>query len=102
MSHIPGNGLTAGFISMIRSEHKELHKAIDGILWNDWDSLGVNSGTFSDEYQDYTSRIFSLKIRGANIETVAEKLYEIETLNMGILGNIDDCRRIAEKIINLE
>jgi hypothetical protein len=24
------------------SEHKELYKAIDEILWNDWDTIGLN------------------------------------------------------------
>lgn len=33
------------------SEHKELYKAIDEVLWNDWDPIGVNDIAPRDEYQ---------------------------------------------------
>ncbi len=84
------------------SEQKELYKAIDEILWNDWDPIGVNDSAPRDEYQSYTPTIFSLKINGADTETIAKKLYEIETVTIGVLGSIDHCRQIADKIINLK
>ncbi len=84
------------------SEQKELYKAIDEILWNDWDPIGVNDSAPRDEYQSYTPTIFSLKIYGADIETIAKKLHEIETVTIGVLGSIDHCRQIADKIINLK
>ena len=84
------------------AEHKELYKAIDEILWNDWDPIGVNDIAPRDEYQSYTPTIFSLKINGADTETIAKKLNEIETVKIGVFGSIDHCRQIAEKVINLK
>lgn len=84
------------------SEQKELYNAIDEILWNDWDPIGINDNASRDEYQSYTPTIFSLKINGVDTETVAKKLYEIETVTIGVLGSIDHCRQIADKIINLK
>lgn len=48
------------------SEQKELYTAIDEILWNDWDPIGVSDIAPRDEYQSYTPTIFSLKINGAD------------------------------------
>lgn len=84
------------------SEHKKLYKAIDEILWKDWDPIGINDIAPRDEYQSYTPTIFGLKINGAGKEAIANKLYEIETVTIGVSGNIDLCRKIAEKIINLK
>lgn len=55
-----------------------------------------------DEYQNYTPAIFSLRIHGADKETIASKLYEIESKTMGVLGNIEHCKKVAEKIVNLK
>ena len=82
------------------TEQKQLYKSIEEILWNDWDPIGGNDIAPRDEYQSYTPTIFKLKINGADAETIAEKLYEIETVTIGILGNIDHCRQIADKIIS--
>jgi len=84
------------------SEQKELYKAIDEILWNDWDPIGINDIAPRDEYQSYTPTIFSLKINEADTETIAKKLYEIETVTIGVFGSIDHCRKIAEKVNNLK
>jgi len=84
------------------TEQKDLYKFIDEILWNDWDPIGINDVAPRDEYQGYTPNIFSLKINGANKETIARKLYEIETETIGVMGNIEHCQQVAEKIINLK
>lgn len=86
----------------LTSDKKELYNAIDEILWNDWDPIGVNDNAPRDEYQRYTPIIFSLKINGEDSETIAAKLYEIETVTIGVMGSIEHCRQIAEKIINLK
>ena len=46
-------------------EKLQLYKAIDKILWNDWDpiSMKVHKGP-RDEYESYVPAIFSLKIKG--------------------------------------
>ncbi|MGZ3778326.1 MAG: hypothetical protein ACXVIY_04155 [Mucilaginibacter sp.] len=83
-------------------EQKALYKTIDEILWNDWDPIGMklNEGP-RDEYESEVPVIFSLKIRGADIESIATKLHEIECKTMGMDGGFENCKRIAEKIFNL-
>ena len=55
------------------AEYKKLYKEIDEILWHDWDPIGLNGSGPRDEYQSYTSVIFSLKLKGAGKEIIAEK-----------------------------
>ena len=63
--------------------------------------IGINEIAPRDEYQSYTPTIFKLKTTGANRETIAKALYEIETATIGVVGDIDHCRQVADKIINL-
>lgn len=86
----------------LSEEHKKIYKAIDEILWNDWDPIGVNDiEEVRDEYQSYIPHIFSLTIQGADKIKLSKHLFEIETKNMGMIGNLNHCQAIAEKIINL-
>jgi len=78
---------------------KPLYDLIDKILWDDWDPIGINDDAPSDEYQGYTPQIFNLKIQGANRETIAQCLYKIETEIIGVPGNIEHCRKVADKIV---
>lgn len=82
------------------SEQKQLYKRIDEILWSDWDPIGVNDiDSVRDEYQSYTPHIFSLTIQGADKTEIAEHLHKLETINMGLSGNIQHCEKIAQKIL---
>jgi hypothetical protein len=84
-------------------DQQGIYNSIDDILWIDWDPLGVNDvEEANDEYKEYTPQIFSLKIQGADREIIAKKLYEIVKDKMGLLGNIDHCRKVADKIINVK
>jgi len=85
-----------------KTEPKDLYQEIDEILWNDWDPIGVNDMAPRDEYQGYTPTIFKLKTNGSDKETIAKTLHEIETVTIGLAGNIEHCRQIADKIINLK
>jgi len=85
-------------------ENKQLliFRSIDKILWNDWDPIGVNQiSEVRDEYQTYVTGIYELKRKNASIEVLAERLIEIETYRMGLDGDIDKCRAVAQKIIEL-
>lgn len=82
-------------------KEKKLYKAIDEILWKDWDPIGLNDNEeVRDEYQGYTPHIFSLTIQGADKLKIAEHLYKIWTVDMGMTGNKIHCEQIAEKILN--
>jgi hypothetical protein len=83
-------------------ENKNLYKHIDEILWNDWDPIGINDCEEArDEYTGYVFHMLRFKIQNANAEIIAQYLFKIETENMGLSGNIENCRKVADKIINL-
>jgi len=54
-----------------------------------------------DEYEMYIPSIFGLKINGANAEEIALKLNAIESQRMDIGGGYENCKKVAEKILNL-
>lgn len=84
-----------------KGKYLKLYLAIDEILWTEWDPIGVNAFGLRDEYQSYTPAILRLKISGADAETIATKLYELETTTMGMPGNLDKCREVAKSILKL-
>ncbi len=84
-----------------RGRYKELYQKVDEVLWNEWDPIGINNIGPRDEYQGHTPTIFTLIKNGADKETVAQKLFEFETLNMGLFGNIEHCRKVANELIKL-
>ena len=90
-------------IQKFRSKGKNLrlYQEIDAILWNDWDPIGINHVAPRDEYEYYTPIIFKIKLKGAEEEEIAAKLHEIETEVIGVDGNIDHCREVAQKILRL-
>ncbi|WP_051210010.1 hypothetical protein [Gelidibacter mesophilus] len=76
-----------------------IYKKIDDILWIDRDPIGVNDIAPRDEYQGYVPEIFRLKKNGADRIEIAKKLLDIERNQIGILGTLDECLIIADKII---
>jgi hypothetical protein len=78
----------------------ELYQKVDEILWNDWDPIGVNDVAPRDEYQGYTPTIFNLIKKDADKETIAQKLLEFEIQNMELIGDIEHCRQVADKLIS--
>ena len=78
----------------------EIYNQIDDILYHEWNPIGVN-GLPRDEYQCYTPNVFNLKIHGADKIKIAEHLYQIESVNMGLTGNREICNEIAQKIIEI-
>ncbi len=79
-----------------------LFEQIDQILWNDWDPIGVNdSSEATDEYRSYVPHLVKLKLEGADKHKIANHLYHIETVNIGLSGNKNHCESIAQKIVDL-
>lgn len=76
-----------------------IYKKIDDILWIDWDPIGINDVAPRDEYQSYVPEIFRLKKNGADRIEIAERLLDIERNQIGMLGTLDECLIIADKII---
>jgi len=95
--------LVTDFHKLLKNEEPtNLYETIDLILWKEWDPIGINDIAPRDEYQSYTPTIFKLKTNGADKETIAKTLHEIETVTIGVVGDIEHCRQVADKIINLK
>jgi len=91
------------FYKLLKNEEPtNLYEAIDLILWSDWDPIGINDIAPRDEYKSYTPTIFKLITNGSDKETIAKTLHEIETVTIGVMGDIEHCRQVADKIINLK
>jgi hypothetical protein len=83
-------------------KNKSTFQLIDEILWKDWDPIGVNDTTEArDEYRSYVSTLVDLKITGAKYEAIAQHLFQLEVGHMGLNGNLENCRRVAQNIVNL-
>ena len=76
-----------------------LYKRIDDILWFDWDPIGIRDIAPRDEYQGYVPEILGLVKAKVDRQTIADRLLELETENMGMSGTIENCLRIADKIL---
>lgn len=82
----------------LSESQNQLYEFIDVLLWEEWDPIGVNDIAPRDEYQSYTPQLFSLAIKGATIDEIAHELSRIEWEMMGLAGNNQKCKEIAEKI----
>ncbi|TGL32806.1 hypothetical protein EHQ52_13510 [Leptospira koniambonensis] len=76
-------------------------KAIDEILWHDWDPIGINYTEQRDEYQAYSADIFDLKRNRASAEEIRKYLVDLQINRIGIFSNQDSCKLIANKIIRI-
>lgn len=85
----------------LNQQQKDFYYAIDRILWEEWDPIGVNGiEDVRDEYDSYVSHLFSLSINGADQAKIASHLLDIERSSMGLLGNKQNCEEVAQKIID--
>ena len=46
----------------------------------------------------YLPQVFRLKIENSDREVPAQYLFYVETERMGLFGNIENCRKVADKI----
>ena len=84
------------------SDQLKIYKAIDEILWFDWDPIGVNQDGIRNEYYAYLPEVYQLKISGAGKMDIANYLDKIITERMEMESNMRFSEEIAEKIIKLE
>jgi hypothetical protein len=81
---------------------KNAFNQIDGILWNDWDPIGINEiSKAGDEYHSYVWKVVDFKLKGVDSEVIAQYLFQLETVRMGLNGNLVDCRKVSQIIMNL-
>jgi hypothetical protein len=86
----------------VTQEEQILYNNIDILLWTEWDPIGVNEFSEArDEYRDYLPEVFRLKITNVDKEIIAKYLLKIEMEMMGLFGNLENCRKVADKIISM-
>ncbi|MBF8965717.1 hypothetical protein I0P70_20865 [Pontibacter sp. FD36] len=83
----------------MKKEQIELYKAVDEILWEDWDPIGVNGFAPRDEYQSYVPEIFTMLNEGKDENEIADRLIQIATERMGLFEDREHCLLIAKKLI---
>ena len=79
----------------------EIHESIRQILWKDWDPIGINDSGPDDEYDSYVGGIYRLLASGASEYQIIERLYQLETTSMGMNGNREGLKSVAEKLMKL-
>ena len=85
------------------SEKARVFREIDRILWESWDPIGVYGCTEArDEYGSYVKGVLALLTEGLDELKIAEHLHSIETLSMGLPGNLSACRRVAAELSRID
>ena len=78
----------------------DLYEAIDEIIWNDWDAIGVNDTIEArDEYFDYLPVLFKMLMEDQSLKTISGYLYKLSTEHMGLFGNRIRDFLVAEQLI---
>ena len=77
------------------------YKQLDDILRFDWNPIGISDDDPLDEYQRYLPKIHELKKSGAGAAEISSMLYFFETDSIGLTGNIENCKNVAQKIMAL-
>ena len=79
----------------------EIQESIRHILFYDWDPIGINDSALDDEYNSYVGGIYRLLASGASEYQIIERLFQLETISMGLNGNRERLKNIAEKLMKL-
>lgn len=73
--------------------------AIRRILISEWDPIGC--GVPEDEYDSYIPRIYLFMQALVNVEVLASHLERLETVSMGLRGDLARSRRVAQMLLDL-
>lgn len=73
--------------------------AIRRILISEWDPIGC--GVPEDEYDSYIPRIYRFMQARADVEVLASHLEKLETVSMGLRGDLARNRRVAQILLDL-
>ncbi len=79
----------------------EIQESIRHILFYDWDPIGINDSGLDDEYDSYVGGIYRLLTSGASEYQIIERLYQLETISMGLNGYRERLKNVAEKLMKL-
>ena len=82
-------------------KQRELIDAVDSILWNDWDPIGINDCGPDDEYRGFVPVIVKLLMRNADADEIANQLHLFAYENMGLDSTPEANMDIAKKLLTL-
>ncbi|MFZ1852080.1 MAG: hypothetical protein WAU15_07595 [Nitrosomonas sp.] len=84
------------------NENLDQNKEIRRILLKDWDPIGIKDiAEAQDEYNSYVPLISQMIISHKSVHEIFEYLWWIETEHMGLIGNKQITKFIAEKLQSL-
>lgn len=84
------------------TKQKELYKLIEELLWREWDPIGLNDQEDGcDEYSGYVNQVFSLRLYNNDKKKITAHLFRSETVDMGMSGNLENCERVAQMVVDL-
>ncbi|WP_116964866.1 hypothetical protein [Fastidiosibacter lacustris] len=88
------------------SEHldrvKALYQAIQKLLIEEWDPIGVvDIPEAQDEYDSYVPGIYNMLISRKSKHDIFEYLWWLETEHMGLTGNWKQTEILAERLCSL-
>jgi hypothetical protein len=82
---------------------EEIQNRIREVLLNEWDPIGVRGEPGAqDEYDSYVGGIYRLLVSGASESQIIERLYDIEAVSMGLPGDREYLKGVAEKLLKLD
>ncbi|HEY0077582.1 MAG TPA: hypothetical protein VGB73_02980 [Pyrinomonadaceae bacterium] len=80
----------------------EMQEKIRQILLHEWDPIGVSDvPEAQDEYDSYVGGIYRLLASGASEHQVVERLYQLETVSMGLDGERERLGEVARRLVEL-
>lgn len=87
-------------MSQLSPPHLALYRAVDEILHDLWDPIGVASiPEARDEYRSYLPHVFGMLQSGSVEDELVEYLGAVATDRMGLPANPDHDRAIARHLL---
>ena len=85
------------------SQFEGLCSRVRAILSTDWDPIGIRDvPEAKDEYEPYVTPIANKLIAAISVSELSRFLLEIEIDSLGLNGNRDRARAVAEKLRGID
>lgn len=80
---------------------KDLWEAVDKILWEDWDPIGINDCGPDDEYRSYVPSVIQLLKEESDKDKLIKLLHQHANINMGLSTDKRFHEEVAAKLLAL-
>jgi len=87
---------------MDKSKARQIKIELRKVLLSDWDPIGISEfSEASNEYDTYLGNIFHLINTGSTERELAEYLFDVESIQMGITrGSGEELVPVSQKLIS--